>query len=62
MKYYLTRHQKPVRANNLSSVLNYLHSHAQVSRLQIAGLTGLKKSTITPRKVAINLSEKQETP
>lgn len=36
-----------LRTMNLSSVLRYLHARAPLSRVQLAGLTGLNKATIS---------------
>jgi len=47
MYTYRTGDQTLVRDINLSSVLRYLQSAAPISRAQIAGMTGLNKSTVS---------------
>jgi len=47
MQRFRTGDQTLVREINLSSVMHYLHSNAPLSRAQLAGLTGLNKSTVS---------------
>lgn len=47
MQLFSTGDQTLLREINLSSVLRYIHSNAPISRAQLAGLTGLNKSTVS---------------
>ena len=47
MKIFSTGDQTLLREINLSSVLRYIHSNAPISRAQLAGVTGLNKSTVS---------------
>ncbi|MBN2148523.1 MAG: winged helix-turn-helix transcriptional regulator, partial [Anaerolineales bacterium] len=47
MQLFSTGDQTLLREINLSSVLRYIHSNAPISRAQLAGVTGLNKSTVS---------------
>jgi glucokinase-like ROK family protein len=47
MQLFSTGDQTLLREINLSSILRYIHSSAPISRAQLAGLSGLNKSTVS---------------
>lgn len=47
MQLFSTGDQTLLREINLSAVLRYIHSNAPISRAQLAGVTGLNKSTVS---------------